>query len=404
MSVPRKTIEASWLKEQVSHYHVLREYWACLFAKYGVKVFVSWYKSDGGHCAIADALEGLGGVTAIYQRSIEFPTVELGVDADIVFSYSKEGAEVNRLSGSRIRYHVVTGYLGDHRVSLWRERAQGVRASLIQKGARHILAYFDENSADDSRWHTGHEFQRDNYVFLLEKVLTEPWLGLVLKPKHPSTLRKRLGPVSDLLERAIETGRCYIYERGLFHGSHPPVAAALAADAAIHGHLCGGTAGLEAALAGVPSLLLDREGWHVSPFYQLGVGRVVFTNWEDLWSTLVQHWNRPGGIPGFGDWSPMLDELDPFRDGRAAERMGTYIKWLIDGFKAGVDRETVMADAAERYCRVWGRDKITEVNPQSCVVHRTVSEKAENGAVQVTSPNVVEEPQGSAGFQTNGRW
>ena len=58
----------------------------------------------------------------------------------------------------------------------------------------------------------------------------------------------------------------------------------------------------------------------------------------------------------------MLDHLDPFRDGRAAERMGTYIQWLIEGFKAGLDRETVMADAAERYCANWGSDKITEVN------------------------------------------
>ena len=61
----------------------------------------------------------------------------------------------------------------------------------------------------------------------------------------------------------------------------------------------------------------------------------------------------------------MLDELDPFRDGRAAERMGTYIKWLIDGFKAGMDRETIMADAAERYCEKWGKDKVTSVNSGS---------------------------------------
>ena len=58
----------------------------------------------------------------------------------------------------------------------------------------------------------------------------------------------------------------------------------------------------------------------------------------------------------------MLDEIDPFRDGRAAERMGTYLKWLIDDFKDGLDRDTAMAQAAERYCQAWGQDKITEVN------------------------------------------
>ena len=28
-----------------------------------------------------------------------------------------------------------------------------------------------------------------------------------------------------------------------------------------------------------------------------------------------------------------MDMLDPFRDGCAAERMGTYLKWLMEGFK-----------------------------------------------------------------------
>jgi len=58
----------------------------------------------------------------------------------------------------------------------------------------------------------------------------------------------------------------------------------------------------------------------------------------------------------------MLDELDPFRDGQAAKRMGTYIKWLIEGFQAGHDRDRTMADAAEKYCGIWGSDKITSIN------------------------------------------
>ena len=66
----------------------------------------------------------------------------------------------------------------------------------------------------------------------------------------------------------------------------------------------------------------------------------------------------------------MLDELDPFRDGRAAERMGTYVHWLMEGFKAGHNREVVMAEAAERYCAAWGRDKVTVVNHPSLLCRR----------------------------------
>ena len=90
--------------------------------------------------------------------------------------------------------------------------------------------------------------------------------------------------------------------------------------------------------------------------------RYLHLRHDQRWEACDQHWPTPGGIPGFGDWSAMLDELDPFRDGRAAERVGTYIKWLIEGFQAGGDRETVMAGAAERFCALWGSDKATEVN------------------------------------------
>ncbi|MEK7216907.1 MAG: hypothetical protein AAB289_15080, partial [Chloroflexota bacterium] len=164
-----------------------------------------------------------------------------------------------------------------------------------------------------------------------------------------------------LLARAEATGRCFIYETGLLHGSYPPAAAALSSDLMVHGHLYAGTAGIESALAGVPTLLLDHEGWSLSPLYRLGAGRVVFTDWDTLWKACVEYWTHPGGMPGFGDWSSLLDELDPFRDGHAAERMGTYLQWLLEGFKAGLGREPVMADAAARYGERWGREHVVRL-------------------------------------------
>ena len=184
--------------------------------------------------------------------------------------------------------------------------------------------------------------------------------------EHDKSKRGLMASFGNLAEALYAVRRfCPTLAVLAIHGSHPPAAAALAADIAIQGQLSAGTAALESALAGVRTLLLDREGWHVSPLYRLGVGRVVFTNWDDLWNALTDHWASPGGVPGLGDWSPMLNELDPFRDGRAAERMGTYLHWLIEGLRDGRDREIVMADAAERYCREWGWDKIQEVNSTS---------------------------------------
>lgn len=58
-----------------------------------------------------------------------------------------------------------------------------------------------------------------------------------------------------------------------------------------------------------------------------------------------------------GDWSPFLDRLDPYRDGRAGERMGTYLRWCLEGFDAGLDRDNVIRQANAKFNVRWGHDK-----------------------------------------------
>lgn len=350
-----------WLESETRRYDELRAFWREFFERTGVKLFLTWYKHDPTHIAVADAARDAGGVFALYQRSFQSsPTWGLTCGADVHFSFSPAQSTLLRADGSRVRWHVATGFLGDHRFAALREPARRLRERLESAGAKRVIALFDENSIDDVRWQLGHERLRMNYGFLLEKLLTEPWLGLIIKPKVPSSLRRRLGPMAALLEKAESTGRCFVFGEGSLQSSHPPAAAALAADLAVHGHLTAGTAALEAALAGTPTALFDPDGLPSSPLYRLGVGRCVFLEWPSLWDAATEHWRRPGGVPGFADWSPMLPELDPFRDGRAAERMGGYLAWLREGLAAGLGRERSMADAAERYAKAWGAWAVTE--------------------------------------------
>jgi hypothetical protein len=362
ISLPRGR-EGKWLKEYIADYEERRAYWTQIFESSNSKVYVTYQNTHPEHIAIADALGEVGGVMAMYQRSYEpNPTPMLSTYSDIAFRFSNATVPWEKLSNSVIQYHVATGYLGDHRFGMLRARSGAIRAEFERNGANRVLAYYDENSGDNVQLHSGHEFMQENYTFLLEKVLSEPWLALILKPKNPRSLRRRLGPVAQQLEEALATGRCYVYEGGPIQCPHSPTEAALEADLAIHGHLYGGTAGVEAALAGVPTLMLDREGWPMSPLYRFPKDKVVFTDWTDLWKASIEHWAVQGGTPGFGDWSLLLDDLDPFRDGHAAERMGTYLHWLMEGFEAGSGRDTVMADAAERYTARWGSDKVNQVN------------------------------------------
>lgn len=356
--------ESDWLKLQLENYRAQSGYWRAFFKKFHVGVYLSWYKSEAWHAIISDVLNELGGVSALYQRSFESePSAETVVNVDLFFGFSNESARIEKASGSVIPYYIVTGYNGDHRFKLVERKSFEVREQLFKNGAKHIIAFFDENSKSDIRSHTGHQFMSDNYEFLLRRALEDCSLGLIFKPKVPKTLLRRLGPVVELLNELESQGRCFVFEAGLVQGSYPPAAAAKAADVAIHGHLHAATAGIEAALAGIPTVLLDREGWPSCSLYGHGTeGKIIFRSWESLWPNLSQHLKHPGSVPGFADWSGLLDKFDPFRDGRAAERIGNYLSWVMDGLRAGDPRDQVLDEAAQRYAQMWGKDKVIAIN------------------------------------------
>lgn len=351
--------ERKFVKFQLDRYYYLKSYWLDLFRACKARVYVSHFKYLDKHIAATGAINELGGIAAIWQESYsEFSTPSALVNADLVFGFSPAVADVEKRNSSKIQYFVAIGYIGDYRFDLARTKHQEIRSLLKENGARKIVAFLDETDMEDDRWGPGHLSTQEEYQFILEKVLSEPWLGLVLKPKRQGTLRKRLGPVAGILEQAIDTGRCYISNQDHII---TPAMAAMASDIAIHGSLYACTAGMEAALVGAPTLMLDSFGWDKSRIYKLGEKRVAFREWQPLWEALMEHWNKQP-IPGLGDWSPIIDELDPFRDGKAASRMGTYLHWLIQGYENGQDREVILADAAEKYCKRWGNDKVVKMS------------------------------------------
>ena len=139
-----------------------------------------------------------------------------------------------------------------------------------------------------------------------------------------------------------------------------------AADLCIHGHLSAGTAAIECVLAGKPTLLVDREYAPFSKLYELPVGRVIFRDWESALAIALDHFQTGGGIPGLGRWGEFINELDPFQDGKASFRMGTFLKEILIGFENNRDRDTVLADVAERYAKMWGKDTVTEIRQADC--------------------------------------
>jgi hypothetical protein len=354
--------ESKLIKNIINIYNFERNYWSSMFKKYDAKIFFTWYKYSSKHIAQHDAIQDNGGISVMWQMALDtYENSECQIVSDISFVYSKFSHDIDQKLDSKTKYSVIVGYPQDYASSFLKVEAQKLREKLTSNGAKKIIFAIDENSTDDSRWHTGHELQRENYSFILQKVLETPWLGVVFKPKASKTLRKRLGPIADLLKEAEATGRCYVFEssaKGRHSSITPVILAGLSADVCIHGHLSAGTAAFECALEGIPSLLINREGVVDSKLLDLPEGSVVFKDWPACIDALMKYLDNPKSINGFGDWSSVIDELDPFRDGKAAYRIGTYLHWLNEGFNKGLDKETVMLNCASRYREEWGEDKI----------------------------------------------
>jgi hypothetical protein len=307
---------------------------------------------------VADAIKKTGGVSTIYQRSYEtHSSVPLVVGADVIFGFSPRGFKIEQGHHSDFLSHVAVGYIVDYRFPLINEKAKELRGELMRAGAKTIVAYFDESTVDDGRWFIGHDEACKNYAFWLQKVLTVPDLGVIFKAKRPVTLRQRLSPIANLLAAAEATGRCRLIMAGQIQGSYSPAYAALASDVAIHDSLMAGTAGLEAALAGVPTLLLDLEGWSPSPLYQLGP-KVVFHSHEAAWEAVDQNFRKSKNMAKYGDWAVLLPELDPYRDGKAALRVSQYLKELLEAIRKGENSYKAIEKANDVFIKAWGKDKV----------------------------------------------
>jgi hypothetical protein len=337
-------------------FFIEKNYWEELFSSLNTKIYLSSHVMFDWPISAAAAINTLGGVSATFQQSFRnIPSPRYAVCADIDFGFSEMAKKTLQHSGANVQYYVTIGYIGDYAFDAIRSRAGGLRQRLENNGADTIIAFFDESTVDDGRWFRSHEFSRMDYKFLLERVLENKFIGVIFKPKKPLTLRRRLGEVAKLLDRALSTGRCYVFDEDYVSS---PADAALASDVAIHDSLWAGTAAVESALTGTPTLMLDRDGWEISNLYDLGVGKVIFHDWESLWPEILVS-RRKDKTHEIGDWSKTVADLDPFRDGKAIFRMTSYLQWVLTGLSKGGKRENVLSDAAERYALHWGLENVT---------------------------------------------
>lgn len=331
--------------------------WTDFFSRYGIRIAIHIDDFSDDSVPFHLALRDAGGVSVSYQySSLYIPSRLMSICRDVYFSFGPHYKSYFDQNHSMIGDLVYTGYITDQSFAPVGDAAMRHREKLIKAGAKFIVCFFDENSSDDRMCVVSNPATVKIYESFLNSVLSDPTLGLIVKPGYPRTLFSRLPQIRPLADRAKATGRCVFLDEGTVVTDVLPTEAAQAADMAV-GFLFSGTAIMESYLSGTPSVYLDLEKLVHRPEYQWS-HRVVYESLEDLWSAIREYRRDPAAHPEFGDLSPTIDDRDPFRDGRAALRIAEYIRWLLESLNSGNSRGSAIAEATRKYRERWGGDKI----------------------------------------------
>ncbi|MBI5402008.1 MAG: hypothetical protein HY959_01290 [Ignavibacteriae bacterium] len=344
--------------------HFIREYSKAYDFYYsnGIKINIDFIDHDPYRIARHLALEANGGVSISHQASNwPIPNVILGSCADIMFLFGPYYYQTFIRSGTCNHSIIFCGYITDYSFIAVKERSEKLREKLVDNGAKFVICYFDENSSDGRMSVIPNSRSVLIYKHFLNWVLLDKTIGLICSPKRPKTLQVRLSEITGLIKKAKDTGRC-IFMEGEYAAKNYPTEAAQASDIVIS-LLLGGTTSLENFLSGARVVYLDLEGLYSYPEYKWGRDTIVFDDIDNLMSAINKYRSDSKSFDELGNINMVatIKQKDPFHDGKAAERMGRYINWLLEMFNQGKTREKAIEYANEKYAKIWGSENITRI-------------------------------------------
>jgi len=117
---------------------------------------------------------------------------------------------------------------------------------------------------------------------------------------------------------------------------------------------------IEAVIGGCKGIHYDMTHLKTHEFYKWGYEKIIFDDIDRMVSALKRYKKNPDDEPELGVWSPYIYKLDPFKDGKGGERMGSYMRWLLESLDEGKSRNEAIQYANKLYSEQWGSDKVIQ--------------------------------------------
>jgi hypothetical protein len=261
--------------------------------------------------------------------SIRVPTPTMVTTADVAAIIGEIYAPLFRWNGIGARSFQVMGYPYAYAFPLVADRSKALRTSLKEQGADFVVGFFDE-SVQYSRWGL---ISRDRHLHeltaLAKAVLEDRSLAVIVKPKYVWNNPKLLYPNEETIQAAFRTRRFLVMEKGARRTAHFPAEVALACDLCI-GHVFATSASLEAALTGTRSVLMLQYGENTLLDAVLSRVDVIYPSIDAILEATARFRSGDRDAAALGDWSPILTQLEPYRDGKAAQRLRELLEgWAL---------------------------------------------------------------------------
>jgi len=346
--------ERQWLIGALCSFLERVELWVEFFSDYYVKIY---YDTSEMKLCQSAALDITGGVCLGKQRSEHYWSTIYDHGShhcDVLFAWNRRHSSWLCLDRSRIKTCIVTGHPDD--IALRHLPDDDLHlANLRENGVQFVVALFD--NVYGQILHFSEKMMLSFYSSFLEWAICDPTVGIILKPKKPAFLSGLVG-LKPILEKTINTGRCIILSDSL---RRLPSDAAHYADISIGVGIS--SAVIEAVIGGAKGIHCDLSKIHGHLFYKWGKDKIIFDDVEKLVAALKRYKDDKSSVPGLGDWSEYIVQLDSYSDGRAFNRIGLYISWLLQSFEHGKTPNEAIEYANSRFASRYGKKNIIQMAP-----------------------------------------
>lgn len=221
----------------------------------------------------------------------------------------------------------VVGYLYDGIPESVMQKAINHRELLFKKGVNFVICYFDE-SVQNNKWGL---ISREGHLCelhaLCRALLTDPSLGVIVKSQFIQNTPSKLYPNDQIIQKAKHSGRYLELFEGYHRNDIYPAEAAISADICIS-HKFGATAGLEASIYGIRTILLNT--YKIKTLWDsiYAEANLEFNSIESALVAIASY--RLGeDQQTLGDWEQILNYFTPFRNGLAISRLRDIIEQNI---------------------------------------------------------------------------